>query len=69
MRDAYRGRGSTLPLRCGSALACHFRHSESFWVQRPRFISDELKGHLTRHLTNMSLAPHPPVLPVITHSI
>lgn len=53
----------------GSALACQFRHSESFQVHRPRFILDELKGHLTHHLTNMSLAPHLPVPPVIAHSI
>lgn len=48
-------RGPTL--RRGRALACQLRHSESFQVQRPCFILDELKGHLTHHLTNMSPAP------------
>lgn len=69
MRDAYGGWGSRLPLCRGRALACQFRHSESFRVQQPRFILDELKGHLTRHPTNMSLAPHLPVFPVIARSI
>lgn len=56
-------------LRRGPALACQLRHSESFQVQRPCFISDELKGHLSRRLTNMSPAPHLTGPPVIAHSI
>lgn len=45
------GPGSVLTLCRRRALACQFRHSESFRVQQPRFIVDELKGHLTRHPT------------------
>lgn len=61
--------GDELKLCHGRALACQFRHSESFRVHWPHFISYGLKGHLTCHLTNMSLALHLPVLPVIAHSI
>lgn len=55
------GPGSVLTLCRRRALACQFRHSESFRVQQPRFILDELKGHLTRHPTQyMSGSSSPP---------
>lgn len=61
--------GGAEPKLChGPALACQFRNSESFQVHWPHFILYGLKGHLTRHLTNMSVALHRPVLLVIAHS-